>query len=119
MMIFLSSICAGYVILWHKIILLLMIDIAKKDILTVFYVRKTDRPSVLSVTKLVSGGHVVGGTHTVAFMEGRRGRGRVRTGGRGRAGGWATAAAAARPGSQNSHDDFSQWHLSWLCDTVA
>ena len=36
MMIFLSSICAGYVILWHKIILLLMIDIAKKDILTVF-----------------------------------------------------------------------------------
>ena len=34
-------------------------------------------------------------------------------------GGWATAAAAARPGSQNSHDDFSQWHLCWLCDTVA
>ena len=36
MMIFLSGISAGYVILWHKIILLLMIDIAKKDILTVF-----------------------------------------------------------------------------------
>ena len=36
MMIFLSGISAGYVILWHKIILLLMIDIAKKDILTDF-----------------------------------------------------------------------------------
>ena len=36
MMIFLSGISAGYVILWHKVILLLMIDIAKKDILTVF-----------------------------------------------------------------------------------
>ena len=42
-------------------------------------------------------------------MEGRRGRGRRRIRRRdeeGDSGGWATAAAAARPGSQNSHDDF-------------
>ena len=36
MMIIVSGISAGYVILWHKIILLLMIDIAKKDILIDF-----------------------------------------------------------------------------------
>ena len=60
-MIFLSGISAVYVILWHKIILLLMIVnilfiLAKhcqKRYINRLYVRRTDRPSVFSFTKLV------------------------------------------------------------------
>ena len=33
----------------------------------------------------------------------------------GRVGRGSYLAAAARP---KSHDDYCQWHLSWLCDTV-
>ena len=48
--------------------------------------------------------------------QGRRGGGGRRDGGVGRG---SQLPAAARLGSQNSHDDISQWHLCWLCDTVA